>query len=497
MHDTPPSGLTRPAVSTCLADELTRACAPKALTSLSGTPQRRHTTDRPASAHQRPQPPVQRLWRITTHPVISSWTHTVRVVWTSMARYFCAHPSTRTDGQCNLHGWDSQMIGGPPALVFRHHTRWWRRGRTPYASIVLRWPDTSMATQVCARMARASGVVGMHKCWWDPHRRFAPISRGGGVVDANRTSRLDFHGQILPWPPRYAHGCPGQAAWSECGNIESAPAVGLHVLHPGRRVVGAHRTRGLYFYGRILWADTSMATQVRARMASAGGVLGLHKCWLDHRRRCARSTSGGRVVNAHRTCGLDLYGQILLWPTTYTHGWRVQAAWLECRNIESAPAAGFHALHPGGRVVDAHRTRGLDFYSQILIWPPKYAHERPVDAALLGCRNVGGTPAVGLHPHHSVVASWTHTSRVVWTSTARYFHGNPGTRTDVQCKRRGWNAEILEAPPPSVCTHHTRRSRRGRTPYAYFGLVRPDTSMATQVHARMASASGVVEMQKN
>ena len=177
-----------------------------------------------------------------------------------------------------------------------------------------------------------------------------------------------------------------------------------------------------YFYGH---PSTRTNCQCRRR-------AGLHKCWWDPRRRPARSTPGGRVVNAHRTCGLDLYGQILLWPPRYAHGWRVQTAWLECRNIESAPAAGFHALHPGGHVVDAHRTRGLDFYSQILLWPPKYAHERPVDAAWLGCTYVGGTLAVRSHPHHAVVASWTHTARVVWTSTARYFYGHPGTRTDVQ-----------------------------------------------------------------
>ena len=43
--------------------------------------------------------------------------------------------------------------------------------------------------------------------------------------------------------------------------------------------------------------------------------------------------------------------------------------------------------------------------------PPEYAHERAVQAAWLGCTNVGGTPAVGLHPPHPVVASWTQTCR--------------------------------------------------------------------------------------
>jgi len=160
------------------------------------------------------------------------------------------------------------------------------------------------------------------------------------------------------------------------------------------------------------------------------------------------------------------------------------------------PRRRFAPTKPGSRVVDAHRTRGLYFYGQILLWPPKYAHERPVDAALLGCRNVGGTPAFGLHAAHPVVASWTHTVRVVWTCSATYFYCHPGTHTDGQCKRRDWNAEELEMRPPLVCTHNTRRSRRGRTPYAWFGLLWPEASVATHVRPRMARASGVIGMQQ-
>jgi len=118
----------------------------------------------------------------------------------------------------------------------------------------------------------------------------------------------------------------------------------------------------------------------------------------------------------------------------------------------------------GGRVVDAHRRRGLDFYGQILLWPPKHARERPVQAPRLGCTNVGGTPAVGLHPPHPVFAPWTHTVGVVWISMARYFYGHPSTHTKAPCKRRGWDAQMLRGPPPSVCTLHTRWSCRGRTP---------------------------------
>ena len=229
------------------------------------------------------------------HPVVASWTHTVGVVWTSMARYFYGHPIPRTNGPCKRRGWDAQMLGGPPPSVGTLHTRWSRRERTPSASFGLLWPDTSMATHVRARMASASVVFGMHKFWGGPRRRFAPFT-------------------------------------------------------------------------------------------------------------------------------------------------------------------------PGVRVVDAHRRRGLDFYGQIFLWSPKSAHEWAVKAARLGCPNVGGSTALGLHTPHPVVASWTHTVGVVWTSTAAYVYGHRRTRTNGQCKSRGWDAQMLGGRPPSVCTLHTRRSRRGRTP---------------------------------
>jgi len=200
--------------------------------------------------------------------------------------------------------------------------------------------------------------------------------------------------------------------------------------------------------------------------------------------------------------------------------------------------------------VDAHCTRGLDCYGQISLWPPKCAHEWPVQAAWLRCGHVWRTLGVGFHPPHPVVASWTHTVRVVWTSIARYcygqpssrtngqcngvngmqkcwgdfrhwfahttpaarvvdaplravwasmaryLYGRPGTRTNGTCKRRDGYAEVLAGPPASVCTHHNRLSRRGRTPFVWFGLLLPDTAMANLVRARMASASGVVGMQK-
>jgi len=308
-------------------------------------------------------------------------------------------------------------------------------------------------------MGSASGVAGMHKWWGDPRRRFAPSTPARRVVDAHRGRVLDFYGQILLWPPKYAHEWAVQAAWLGCKIVEGTPAVGLHPPHPvvaswthTVRVVWTSMAR--YFYGDpssltngqckrpgrdaqmvggpppsvcalhtrwsrrggipwalfgLLWPDTSMATQVRARMGSASGVAGMQKCWGDPRRQFAPST-------------------------------------------------------PAGRVVDAHRRRGLDFYGQILLWPPKYAHEWAVQAAWLECKNVGGTAAVGLHPPHPVAASWTHTVGVVWTSMARYFYGHPSTRTNGQCKRRRWDAQMLGGPPPSVCTLHTRWPRRGRTP---------------------------------
>jgi len=86
----------------------------------------------------------------------------------------------------------AEALAGPPPSVCIHHTRSSRRGRTPYAWFGLLWPDTSMATQVRARKASASGVVGMQKCWGDPRRRHAPATPGGRVVDAHRTRGLDF-----------------------------------------------------------------------------------------------------------------------------------------------------------------------------------------------------------------------------------------------------------------------------------------------------------------
>jgi len=99
-----------------------------------------------------------------------------------------------------------------------------------------------------------------------------------------------------------------------------------------------------------------------------------------------------------------------------------------------------------------------------------------------------------LHPHHPRVASGTHAVPVVWTSMATYFDGHPVPRADRQCTRPGREAELLGGRPTLVCTHVTRLSRRGRTPYPWFALLWPHTSMATQFRARTASARGPVGM---
>jgi len=159
-----------------------------------------------------------------------------------------------------------------------------------------------------------------------------------------------------------------------------------------------------------------MATQVRARMASESGVVGKQRCSGYPRRRFA--------------------------PTT-----------------------------PGLLVVAAYRTRGWDDFAQILLWPPKHAHEYPEQEWSLGSGDVGGTPTVGSHPPLPVDASWTPTIPVVWTSLATYLYGHPSTRTNGQCKRRDSDAENVGGPPPSLCTDNTRWSRRGRASYPWFGFL--------------------------
>jgi len=195
------------------------------------------------------------------------------------------------------------------------------------------------------------------------------------------------------------------------------------------------RGRTPYPWFGLLWPRTSVATQFRARSASARGPFGMWNCWGDARHWFA--------------------------PTP-----------------------------PACRVGDARRTRGLDFYGHILLWPPNSAHGPPVHAARLGCGIVGGTPDIGFHTHQPLDASGTHAVPVVWTSMATYFYGHLIPRTDRQCTRPGRDAELLGGRPRLVCAHTTRLTRRGRTPYPWFGLLWPRTSVATQFRARSASARG-------
>jgi len=143
----------------------------------------------------------------------------------------------------------------------------------------------------------------------------------------------------------------------------------------------SRRGRTLQACFGLRWPDTSMATQVRAQIASASGAFEMQKRWGDPWQRFPRTT-------------------------------------------------------PGGRVVDASRTRGLNFHFQILLSPPKYAREWPVQAAWLRCGHVWRTPGVGFRPRHTVVASWAQAVRLVWTSMARYVFGHPSKCTNGQCKRR-------------------------------------------------------------
>jgi len=178
----------------------------------------------------------------------------------------------------------------------------------------------------------------------------------------------------------------------------------------------SRRGRTPYPWFGLVWPHTSMATQFRARTASARGPEGERNCCKDARHWFAPTSPACRVGDARRICGLDFYGHILLWP-------------------------------------------------------PNSAHGPPVHAARKGNGIVGRTPDTGLRPHHPLVASGTHAVPVVWNSMATYFYGHPIPRTDRQCTRPGRDAELLGGRPTLVCTHTTRLSRRGRTPYPWFGLL--------------------------
>jgi len=433
----------------------------------------------------------RRQWFAPTTPAGRVWTHAAPGVWTSMATCFYGQPRTRTKGQCTRRGWDAQLSGGPPTLVCTHHARWSRRGRPHYPARGLLWTHTSMATLERARMASARGAVGMQKCWGDARHWFAPATPARRVVNACTTRRVDFYGHILLWPAQNAHEGPEHTARFGRTNVAGTPDT---VLHPPRPLVDRGRThypvcgllwphtstappstptngqctrggwnaqmlgglptlvfthhacwsrRGRTHYPAcgFTWTETSMATPERPRMASARGAVGTHKCRGDHRHE-------------------------------------------------------FGPTSPAGSVAHARTTRRVDVYGPILLWPPQHAHEWPVHAARLGCRNVGGPPDTGLHPQCPLLASWTHALPGVWSPMATYIYGNRKTRTNGQCTRRGWYGQMLGGPLSLFCPHNVRLSRRGRTHYPVCGLLWPHTSMATPVRARMSSSRGGSGMQK-
>jgi len=165
------------------------------------------------------------------HPLVASGTHAVPVVWTSMATYFYGHPIPRTDRQRTRPGRDATLLGGRPTLVCTHTTRFSRRGRTPYPWFGLLWPPTSTATQFRAHTASARGPVGM--C--TRPGRDADLLGGRPSLVCTHTTRLSRRGRT-PYP----------------------------------------------WFG-LLWPPTSMATQFRARTASARGPVGMRNCWGDAR----------------------------------------------------------------------------------------------------------------------------------------------------------------------------------------------------------------------
>jgi len=161
----------------------------------------------------------------------------------------------------------------------------------------------------------------------------------------------------LPYPRRWMGGIPWKHPLEGMYTTSSVAQSIFVAWDLCRQLVPiAGEVCGTFLKQAVLRAScdgdspVSLATQVRAAMASASGVAGIQRCCGEPRQRFPRTTYGSRVVVAHRT-------------------------------------------------------RSLDFYGQILLWTPKYAHERPVREAWLGCRNVGRTPSVGLLPPQPVFAS--------------------------------------------------------------------------------------------
>jgi len=191
------------------------------------------------------------------------------------------------------------------------------------------------------------------------HRAHPPVASGTHAVPVVWTSMAThFYGHPIPRTVRRCTRCGRDAEL-----LGGCPT--LVCTHHTRLSL---RGRTPYPWFGLLWQHTAMATQFRARTASARGPVGMRNCWGD------------------------------------AQHW-------------------FAATTPTCRVADARRTRGLDFYGHTLLWPPMSAHGPPVHAARKGCGTVGGTPDIVLHPPHPPVASGTQAVPVVWTSMAKYFSG--------------------------------------------------------------------------
>ena len=74
----------------------------------------------------------------------------------------------------------------------------------------------------------------------------------------------------------------------------------------------------------------------------------------------------------------------------------------------------------------------------------------------------GGTPDVGLHSPHPLVAWLTHALPGVWTSMARYFYGHSSTRTDVlPGEDDGSDIVVSGAQQPGVRGDTCDRKKKG------------------------------------
>jgi len=348
-----------------------------------------------------------------------------------------------------------------------------------------------MATPERARKASARGAVGTHKCRGDPRHLFPPTTPTGHVVDACTTRCVDFYGHIRLWMPQNAHDWPVHAARLGRKTVTGTIETGLH---PPRLLVaswthalpGVWTSMATYFYGHPRTRSNGQCTRRGWDAETLGGpptlVCTHHARWSRRGRthylvcgplwpRNSMATpEGARMASAHAAVGMH-----------------------KCRGD---PRHWFGPTTPVGRVVDARTTRRVDFYGHILLCPPQNAHKWPVHAARFGRRKVEGARDTGSDPRRPLVTWSTHVRPGVWTPMATYFYGHPKTRTNSQCTRRGWDAQMSGGPLTLASTHHAYWSRRGRMHHPVCGLLWPHTSMASPERARMGSARGAVGTHK-